>query len=227
MKWIGVITGDIVGSSEILKAGDRDKLLKVMRDTVDEYNAALKFDEKAPVKLEITRGDSFQIVSFYFFTLIDLAIILRANLIANSDNGIRWDARIGIGIGKGEYLVDSVAESDGEAFHLAGQAFDNLGRNNRLAILTPDQDFNEELLVSTAFADDIISGWTQTQAHDFHFYSIEMIKDNDMNQNEISAKLKKSPQALNRVLSSAKAQPIMLYIQRFTNKIYKISPSYD
>lgn len=227
MKWIGVITGDIVGSSEILKAGDRDKLLKVMRDTVDEYNAALKFEEKTPVKLEITRGDSFQIISLYFFTLLDIAILLRSNLIAHSDNGIRWDARVSIGIGKEEYMADSVAESDGEAFHLAGQAFDNLRRNKRLAILTPDEDFNEELLVHSTFADDIISSWTQTQAHDFHFYSIEIIKDNNMTQNEIAVKLKKSPQALHRVLSSAKAQSIMLYIQRFTNKIYKISPSHD
>lgn len=216
MKWIGVITGDIVGSSEILKAGDRDKLLKVMRDTVDDYNAIYKGNS---ISLEITRGDSFQIVSLYAFTIVQVAIFLRANLIAHSNNGIRWDARMGIGIGKGEYLVDSVAESDGEAFHLAGQAFDNLERNSRMALLTPEEDFNREFQVSTPFADDIISGWTQTQANDFYFFSIELIKNKELTQNEISAKLGKSPQALNKALQSSKYTLITKYTIRFINKI--------
>lgn len=56
-----------------------------------------------------------------------------------------------IGIGKGESLTDKITKSDGEAFHLSGKAFDCLNENSRMRILTPYEDFNDELRVSMIF----------------------------------------------------------------------------
>lgn len=58
---------------------------------------------------------------------------------------------------------ESVTESDGEAFRNSGWEFDELGKR-KLAIRTPWQNMNDELKVSTAFADDIVSEWSVAQA---------------------------------------------------------------
>lgn len=207
MSWIGVITGDIVNSTEILNSGNRDKLLATLHQAVEEIN---NHNELNGVRLEIYRGDSFQIIINNSFNVIGCALIIRALLITNSDKKNRWDARLGIGIGKGEYMADSIAESDGEAFRLSGQAFDNLDKKSRMAVLTPFEDFNDELKVSTAFVDDIISNWTTTQAP-----IINLVLQTNSKQKELAEMIGKSPQSVNKLLSNAKLELIIPYIDRF------------
>lgn len=210
MNWIGVITGDIVNSTEILNAGQREKLLEVMHRTVEEMN---QDDYCSNIRMEIYRGDSFQIIVEKAYDAMDVAIAIRAAIIANSSTDMRWDARIGIGIGKGEFITDKVTESDGEAFHLSGKAFDSLERNSRMAILTPNEDFNQELMVSSAFADDIISNWTPIQAKTF-FLSLTK----QLNQKEIAKIENKSPQAISKIYIAGKIGLISQFIVRFCTK---------
>jgi hypothetical protein len=210
MGYIGIITGDIVNSTEILKSGHREELLDVLKNTVSEINSACQSDD---IKMEIYRGDGFQIIVKNFSETLKIALIIRTALIANSKDNIRWDARIGIGIGEGEYITTSVAESDGEAFHKSGQAFDSL-KNSRIAIQTPDSDFNNELFVSTAFADDIITNWTKTQAKIIYLYLIKSLIQKDLA--EITGK---SPQVISKLFSASKLYLILNYEKRYRYKI--------
>lgn len=216
MSWIGVITGDIVNSSEILKAGQRDKLLDVMHQTIRNLNA----DENwGNIQLEVYRGDSFQIIAQEVRDTLGVAVALRAKLIATSTKDLRWDARLGVGIGNGEYLADKISESDGEAFHLSGEAFDKLDKNSRLQILTPNKDYNEELEVSTAFVDDIVTNWTIAQAETFYL----TITSNET-QKGIALLTKKTPQTISKILAAGKFQLIANYYARFFKKIKNIQP---
>ncbi|MDH6354530.1 hypothetical protein M2132_000858 [Dysgonomonas sp. PH5-45] len=215
MSWIGVITGDIVDSTRILEAGGREKLLATLKNTIADINA----DEKlGKVTMEIYRGDSFQCIVEYPKSSLYIAILIRASLISHSEGDIRWDARMGIGVGKGEFIAEKVTESDGEAFRLSGQAFDNLGRNHRIAILTPDEDFNKELRVSTAFADDIMSGWTATQASVIYPFWLNPL----LSQKDIAEQINKSPQAVNKLLITSRFSLIFGYVNRYMSKTIKL-----
>ena len=214
MSYIGVITGDIINSTEILRLGHREKLLDVLKNTVKEINS---MSQHYDITIEIYRGDSFQIIVKYPNVALEVALIIRSALIANSKGGILWDARIGIGIGAGEFLVDSIVESDGEAFHKSGQAFDSLDKNNRMAIYTPNDDFTNELAVSTAFADDIITNWTETQAAVIY---PSMLKSST--QKDLAEIIGKSPQAISKLLSTSRLSLISNYEKRFRYKIETI-----
>lgn len=211
MSWIGVITGDIVNSSKILEAGQRDKLLQIMYQTIEDLKQSF---EEPHIRIDIFRGDSFQILTKEAFQSIVFAVMFRACLIANSTKEIRWDARLGIGIGEGEYLVDRVSESDGEAFHLSGKAFDNLGKGQSMSVLTPDKDFNLELKVSTAFADDIISNWTSAQAN--IFYQLRM--NSNITQKQLATTMDITPQAISKLRITSKEHLMEHYLMRIISK---------
>ena len=211
MSYIGVITGDIVNSTGILKSGHREKMLGILKNTIAEFNL---INQCHDIKMEIYRGDAFQIIIKKPTIAVELAIIIRTALIASSQNGIRWDARLGIGVGEGEFIADSIAESDGEAFHKSGSAFDTLDKNSRMAVVVPDNDFSDELTITTAFADDIISNWTETQAAAIY---PALIKSST--QKDLAEILGKSPQAISKLLSTSKLSLILNYIRRFQYKI--------
>ena len=204
---LGVITGDIIDSSKILEGGYRDKLLSTMHLAIQEIEEKKSWGK---VKIEVFRGDSFQIAVDEPTFITDIAIAFRSKLIANSGSDTRWDARLGLGIGEEGYLAGKISESDGEAFHLSGQAFDSLQKNDRLAILTPQTNINEELWVSTSFVDEIISNWTLLQAATFYTYITE-----NLSQKEIAQKEKKSPQAISKIFLAGKFNLIDNYLTRF------------
>lgn len=211
MGWIGVITGDIVDSTEILSSGNRDRLLDILHSTISNVNTLAI----ANARIEIYRGDSFQIITDNAKATVWTAIALRSALTANSGANLRWDARMGLGIGKGEFITDSVVESDGEAFRLSGQAFDMLDKNSRMCIITPDDDFNDELSVSTNFADDIVSGWTQAQAS--VVYPLMMAEHTS--QKDLAEIIGKTQQTISKLLLNAKAGNIIKYANRFRRKV--------
>lgn len=156
MKIKGVITGDIIQSTHINPA-DRNLLLDTIQGIV-QY--ARKWGD---IRLEIFRGDSFQILIDNPIKALKITLLIRAGLQAKSPTSFRWDARVALGIGTVDFEKEqSVIESDGEAFHNSGWEFDKLGRSKKLAIKTPWDNFNEEFIVSTALVDDIVSNWTVT-----------------------------------------------------------------
>lgn len=208
MQIKGVLTGDIVQSTRIDPA-DREQLL----ETIGEI--AQKTKQWGDVKLEIFRGDSFQLVTSNPVEALRTLLLMRAGLKKNSPATPKWDARIALGLGTVAFDREQrVAESDGEAFRHSGREFDELGKTHRMAIRTPWEEVNRELAVSTAFADNVVSGWSPSQAQIIYYTLLTEKK-----QKEVATDLNKSPQAVSKSLMGGKFRLIELYLNRYRDLI--------
>jgi DNA-directed RNA polymerase specialized sigma24 family protein len=114
-----------------------------------------------------------------------------------------------------EYENGSLATSDGEAYRASGRGLDSIGKN-RLTIETPWEEVNKELRVSTAFADDIITGWTQSQSR-VMFQSLTT----GLSHAEIGDILGISRQMVDKALRAGKEDLMNLYLDRFAELIKK------
>ena len=204
MEIKGVITGDIINSSDI-KGEDRTKLLSV----IDGLVAELK--KITLLKIEIYRGDSFQIHVDNPSQALKIAILIRAKLRSYADK--KWDTRLAVGIGSIDFESKNVVTSDGEAYLNSGREFDKLGKK-KLGVCTPWSDFNNELLVSTAFADNIISKWTSKQSKSF-FLSVSR----DITQKQLAEEMNTKPQNISQTLLKANESLIIEYIKRYESVI--------
>ncbi len=126
-----VVTGDVRNSSVEFK--NQQKLL--LRRLNKIYNFVKKyFPEALPYNIDIFRGDSFQFFISDYEKAVDVAIgfILYAKY-------LKIDLKIGLGIGKVDYLKKSkISESNGEVFILSGKAFENLRKNSNLGLELSD-----------------------------------------------------------------------------------------
>jgi hypothetical protein len=204
METKAVITGDIIKSTRINPA-DRELLLNTIGNIVRDVEIW------GNIRMEIFRGDSFQIQIDNPVKALRIAILVRTGLRAKSPSVFRWDARIALGLGNIYFEKnESVVESDGEAFHNSGWEFDKLGRSRSMAIKTPWTDLNDEFAVNTAFADDVIMNWTVTQAQ-----VIYPLLLTSKTQKELAVGLDKTSQAISKLLIGGKANLIELYLNRY------------
>ena len=203
-----VITGDIISSTS-LPFEERKKLLEIFDKIVNDLQSLCE------LKCEIFRGDSFQILVEKAELALEVAVLIRAGLKMNTpeNSKIIWDARVAIGVGEIEFIDDKVITSDGEAFKYSGRAFDELIKTN-LTIKTRWDNINEELKLSTLFADDIISNWTEIQA--FVVYKSLLL---NKSQKEIADEQNKSAQNISKISVNAKEKLIRQYINRYYNLI--------
>ena len=203
-----VITGDIISSTSI-PFEERKKLLEIFDKIVNDLQSLCE------LKCEIFRGDSFQILVEKAELALEVAVLIRAGLKMNTpeNSKIIWDARVAIGVGEIEFIDDKVITSDGEAFKYSGRAFDELIKTN-LTIKTRWNNINEELKLSTLFADDIISNWTEIQA--FVVYKSLLLKKS---KKEIADEKNKSEQNISKISVNAKEKLIRQYINRYYNLI--------
>ena len=200
----GVITGDIIESSAI-QIKYRDFLLKSIREIADELSVI------EPLRIEMFRGDSFQAVIDRPENAMKIAFLLRAGLKGHTPKECKkpWDARLSIGVGTISYHADNTVLSDGEAFQYSGRELDEMGKR-RLVVKTRWADVNEELLVSGAFADEVVSSWSVPQsqaAYQELLYNIS--------QKEIANKFQKSAQNISKLLGAAKVNLVQMYIDRY------------
>ena len=200
----GVITGDIIESSAI-QIKYRDFLLKSIREIADELSVI------EPLRIEMFRGDSFQAVIDSQENEMKIAVLLRAGLKGHTPKECKkpWDARLSIGVGTISYHADNTVLSDGEAFQYSGRELDEMGKR-RLVVKTRWADVNEELQVSGAFADEVVSSWSVPQsqaAYQALLYNIS--------QKEIANKFQKSAQNISKLLGAAKVNLVQMYIDRY------------
>lgn len=205
----GIITGDIVDSTHI-PTEFKEEIQKVLKAVVDDFTPSVS------LSYEMYRGDSFQFVVDKAEHALSVAIAIRTALKAHTPKTLeQWDARIAIGIGTVSFNSSSILTSDGEAFQLSGREFDCLGKR-RLSIVTPWSDINEELKLSTLFADDIISKWTIKQSEIVYATIFS-----NMVQKEQAQKFGMSVQNISKHWNLAKGSLINQYINRFTEIINK------
>lgn len=208
----GVITGDIIESSAI-PITCRGLLLEYIRKTTEELNVI------EPLKIEFFRGDSFQMVINNPENAMQIAILLRAGLKSFTPRECKkpWDARISLGVGTISYYAENTVLSDGEAFQYSGRGLDEMGKR-RLVVKTIWPEANDELHVSTAFADEVISSWSIAQSQ----ASYQALLYN-ISQKDIANKLQKSAQNISKLLSAAKVNLVQMYIDRYHNLILNLS----
>ena len=204
----GVITGDIVDSTKV-ESNKRTELLLALKETIADIRQHI-----GVVEFEIYRGDSFQIIIPDSVNALRIAILIRLGLQRKTPNenirSQKWDARISLGIGDISFSASSILVSDGEAFRNSGRAFDKLGRNDFLIVNTPWIEINNELEVSTKFADILINSWSYLQIEVIYHYLLRK-----MTQKELAKVLNLSPQTLNKRIVNAKVEAIEKYIARF------------
>lgn len=208
MTTIAIITGDIVDSTK-LNLAERDIMINALQAIPEILSP---FDK---VYMEIFRGDSFQIRIHRAAIAAKAAIAIRAWLRSQIELSGKdpLDARIAIGIGSVDYESESLSTSDGEAFRLSGRLLDKM-QKARLAVATPWPTVNEELRLSTAFVDDIISSWTQNQS------KIMLLRlQTSKSHIELSQTLEISRQMVDKSLKSSKEELIESYIDRFEKLI--------
>lgn len=210
MEIKAVITGDIV-RSELIALNKRDLLIQVLHQIVENLQ------DKSPMRMELFRGDSFQIVVDSPEMSLKIASMMRAGLKSNTPKGSKteWDARISIGIGTIDYRGDSIVTSDGEAFKLSGRGLDTMEKN-RLAVNTCWQDVNEELDAGLAFVDDLITGWSVNQAN-----AVYLSVGRGLSQANIASAIAKSQQNVSKTLTSAKESLLVRFSDRFETIIKK------
>ncbi len=197
----GIITGDIVNSSAI-KGEEKIALIAEIE------RIGLKLSELVPLKIELFRGDSFQIQTDDPTEAIRLAILFRTALKSASPSEHEWDARVSVGIGSVDFVSEQIVVSDGEAFQLSGRGLDSIGKR-RLAVATPWADVNGELSLTTAFADDIITGWSVNQAR----ISYLKLSTGDT-QKEIAREENITAQNVSKILVASRVSLITDYISR-------------
>lgn len=211
MEIRGVITGDIISSMTV-----KTEWRKMLLDTIQEI--AHELEVLSSLRLEFFRGDSFQIIVENPIEAIKIIVLLRAGLKSRTpkESEQLWDARTALGIGSITYASEKVVVSDGEAFHFSGWEFDELGKR-KLSVRTPWKEVNDELKVSTAFADDIITGWSASQAEVIY----QTLLNKEFFQKEIAIQLNKSAQNVSKLLIAGKESLIRLYLERFAQIISK------
>ena len=204
-----IITADIIDSTA-LTVLEREVMLKALKDIPEVLQPIVP-----QLVVEIFRGDSFQILVPETKLAVEVAIGIRAWLRSQKmeNANVVLDARLAVGIGSIDFESNSLATSDGEAFRRSGRLLDEMTRS-RLEISTPWEAVNSELKVSTAFADDIISSWTESQST-IVLQSL-LTRGSHM---EVAGKLGISRQMVTKSLKIAKEELISNYISRFETLI--------
>lgn len=209
----GVITGDVVDSTKI-EAKWRPMVIDTLKAVVSDFSSL------ATMRLEMFRGDSFQIVVDDIQSAITVALAVRARLRATSTEGNSgWDARVALGVGDMSYDSGSIVTSDGEAFRLSGHAFDSLGKR-RLSVATVWPQVDEALGLNTKFVDETITSWSVKQARVVYG---ELLTSKT--QKDLAEHLGMSPQNINYIWNLSKCPLILEYIELYRKLINKYHDS--
>jgi hypothetical protein len=230
MKIIGVITGDIVDSRG-LSSKAREKLYLALKKFLEDLKKQQWIKE-----YELFRGDSFQCVVGKKEETLKAALMIRAYIksyIGLEQKRIyaqysgkgkmaskgyfpgKQDIRLAIGIGTVDFIKkNSLAHSDGEAFHLSGDALDALKNlPYRMMLKTSDSNFNELIEPGMLLLDAVIQKWTNNQAETVLF------KLKNMKEDEIARKLKITQPAVNQRTKTSQWYAIEKLLHYFANTL--------
>ncbi|MDJ0806488.1 MAG: hypothetical protein QNJ78_06605 [Gammaproteobacteria bacterium] len=206
MQRSGVITGDIVGSSQI---DDRNTLLDALHGVLDVL--ARQF----AVRSDVYRGDEFQALIPNPAHTTLAALLIRARIIALSPSKKQpWDARISMGVGRVDSLRERLGESSGEAFTLSGRGLEAIKKSDeRLSLLAGSADITRQLSLLTRMADDIITHWSHYSGEVAYFSLLY-----NESQQALAKRLGRSQPTINTRLVTAKLALIRAYVD-YTDEI--------
>ena len=174
-----VLTGDIINS----RSRPAEEWQPILKKILKQYG-------KEPLHWELFRGDSFQLTLPAGKALM-AAIHIKAGIKQLAD----LDVRIAIGIGSQDKKSPKITEATGPAFTRSGECFDQL-KKQTLAIASPDENFDEKMNMVIIMATLVMDNWSPNVAS----VILKMIENPEMNQQEISVKMKKSQSTISEAL---------------------------
>lgn len=178
---IAIITGDIINSRTIAV----EQWLPVLEDVLGKFGIREK-------DWEVFRGDSFQL-EVAPENVVKTAIYLKTAIKA-----IGLDLRIGIGIGNKNFVGDTIKESNGEAFILAGEAFEAL-KKRTLSIKTRSEKTNLQINRIFDLLMLIVEKWNVNISE-----TIRLALDfPDLNQTALAEKMNKKQSQISRELTKS------------------------
>jgi len=143
---VSIITGDIVHSQKAAPKIWLNALKEVLNKT-----------GKSPLTWEIYRGDSFQLEVTDPAEALTRAIHIKASVKCIKD----IDVRMAIGLGDKSHNADSITESNGTAFVLSGERYEQLAKEKlNMAIASPWKDFDKDMNLYIRLALIAMDTWT-------------------------------------------------------------------
>ena len=191
---IAVITGDIINSTE-----------KASVNWLEELKSVLNQYGSNPNKWEIYRGDSFQLK-----IPIEKAILVAFHIKATIKQIKNKDVRMGIGIGKEDYVSKKISESNGTAYQNSGLCFESLKKSN-LAIRSNDADWDEPLSIMLELILFIADKWTESQAEVIK----AIIENPKKNQNQLAKLLEKTQSTISASLDRSGFESLVRIIEYY------------
>lgn len=158
-NYIAVVTGDIIQSGK-LKTPEREKMPEKLKSIFSKLTSEHGTGEE----FSIYRGDSFQGVIREPGKALQTGLWIKAELMKITAEYASYDCRLAIGIGKVTFMARNLPESDGEAFRNSGPALDAMNNEERLKIITPWPEVNQEMHVACRLMDAVLKRWTAAQA---------------------------------------------------------------
>ena len=122
-----VITGDIVGSTNLVKAEFR-KLIKTFETILSAHQH------------EFFRGDSFQAYIKAPEEALVVVLQMRTAAMKVSPDNMVCDVKACIGVGQVKSIIKTLHSATDEAFVLSGRNFDKIKPPQRLLIACPDNN---------------------------------------------------------------------------------------
>lgn len=202
---VGVITGDLVGSSSLT---DEQK-----NQAATELNRYLTNNPEILMPMRFFRGDSFQVMVVKE-KAARIAVFMETIIFAATGT---W-ARLSIGIG-GVSKISSgnVLTSEGEAFNLSGHQMDGMKEERRLLkIAINSRQFQPIFSAAFHLAENIILGWKPGQAA--VIAQIPFTKT----QKEIAKKLNISAAAVSKAIKTSNWSSIENFLTGFEETIKEI-----
>lgn len=209
MKYNAVLTGDI---SNFTKLNDKQRE-QLIKDTEKLFNGMVVEQQDA----KIFRGDSYQILLNHPGQAIYQCLVLFCWFRSHSLTTAELSTRISIGIGKIAYRGKSVLDSDGEAFHISGRAFDHLEKNNYLKLTTPDPEETENFRIILLFINQIIGQWSMAQIRIIYL----QLRFPGNTQEQIAGTLNISQPAVAKSLTTARWREVLEGINYISNQLRK------
>ena len=201
-----VLTGDIVNSTKLVAANEKE-LLKVLQQVLKPY------------QFEFYRGDSFQVYIKQAGEALRIALLCRTAAISIfQKEEDKFDIRLSIGIGEMSDPVTKLGAAKGEAFVLSGRTFDEIAKTDiMLAITTANTLANEGMQVIADYINAIFSQMTAKQA------SVIFELLTGQTQQTVADKLKKSKSTINQHVSSGRWAEIEKLLQQYENIINQLT----
>lgn len=136
------------------------------------------------------RGDRFQLA-----LSPEKALLAAIHIKAGIKQLTNLDVRMAIGIGTQDKKSTKITEATGTAFIRSGECFDQL-KKQTLAIATPDEKLDENMNMVIVMVTLVMDYWSPNVAS----VILKMIENPEMNQQEISVKMKKSQSTISEAL---------------------------